>query len=192
MAVALAGQAAVVLTQQRLIQEQKELFDSFIRVLAKAIESQSSSTRGHIERVTELTMKIARQLNRTTEGPFADRRLSDHELEELRIAAWLHDTGKITTPGHIINKATKLEKIFDRMAIIEMRLLAEYLQSCPDSEERPQKSDTLKIRYREDVENELQFLESVNRGSEFLRDEDAMRVEPVSYTHLTLPTNREV
>jgi HD-GYP domain-containing protein (c-di-GMP phosphodiesterase class II) len=120
-AVALASQAAVILTQQMLILEMKELFEAFIRAIAVSIDEKSKHTGGHIQRVTELALMIAEKINQD-DTVFKDTLLSQDQIDELRIAALMHDTGKITTPDHIIGKSSRLETVFDRIELIRTRL----------------------------------------------------------------------
>lgn len=117
----LASQAAVAIDNVRLIRDMEQLFEAFVRVMASAIDERSPATAGHIERVTKLTMALAEAVNESEEPPFADVHLSDDELNELRIAALVHDVGKVTTPLHIIEKHTKLEGVHDRIDVIEQR-----------------------------------------------------------------------
>ncbi|MGE4555880.1 MAG: HD domain-containing phosphohydrolase [Desulfovibrionaceae bacterium] len=117
----LASQAAVALTNARLIQDLKELLYSFIRSIASAIDAKSPYTKGHIDRVVELTMLIAGVVNGARSGPYGSVDLSEDELEELRLAAWMHDVGKITTPEYVVDKSTKLETIFDRVELVRTR-----------------------------------------------------------------------
>jgi len=119
-AAALASQAAVILTQQMLILEMKQLFEAFIKAIAISIDEKSSHTGGHIQRVTELCMLIAGEINQDT-TIFKDTSLFPDQMNELRIAALMHDTGKITTPDHIINKSSRLETIYDRIDLIQTR-----------------------------------------------------------------------
>lgn len=125
----LASQAAVALSNNRLIQDLEALMESFIRAIATAIDEKSPYTGGHVRRVADLTMDIARKINDTTEGPLADLRFSDDQLKELQIAAWLHDVGKITTPEYVVDKATKLETIFDRIELLRLRFELYRLQT---------------------------------------------------------------
>jgi HD-GYP domain-containing protein (c-di-GMP phosphodiesterase class II) len=115
MTLSLASQAAVALSNNRLIHDLQNLLESFIKTIATAIDEKSPYTGGHVRRVAELTMTIAQKINQATEGHFALISLSDDQLRELRLAAWLHDVGKITTPEHVVDKATKLETIHDRI-----------------------------------------------------------------------------
>ncbi len=117
----LASQAAVALENAHLIHELKALFEAIIKSMASAIDEKSPYTGGHIRRVTELTMMMASRINLTEAGPFAEVKFSEDQLEELRIAAWLHDVGKIATPEHVIDKSAKLETVFDRIELIKTR-----------------------------------------------------------------------
>lgn len=119
----LASQAAIALTNTQLIEDLKALFYAFIKSIATAIDAKSPFTGGHIDRVVTLTMDIAEAIHRTERGHFKNIRFTDDQMEELRIAAWMHDVGKITTPEHIVSKTNKLESIFDRIHLIETRFL---------------------------------------------------------------------
>lgn len=117
----LASQAAMALTNFNLITGLKNLFESFIRLIADAIDEKSPHTGGHCQRVPELTMMLAEAAINATKGPFKDFTMTEKEVYELKIAAWLHDCGKITTPESVMDKATKLECIFDRIHLIDQR-----------------------------------------------------------------------
>ncbi|MFC1672272.1 HD domain-containing phosphohydrolase, partial [Planctomycetota bacterium] len=117
----LASQAAVALNNASLITELEKLFDALITLIGTAIDEKSPYTGGHVRRVAELAMDIARAINARAEAVIGGDRLNAPELEELRIAAWLHDLGKVTTPESLLNKANKLEKIVDRAELITLR-----------------------------------------------------------------------
>ena len=119
-AAALASQASIILTQQTLILEMKELFEAFIKAIAVSIDEKSKHTGGHIQRVTELSMMIAQEINQEN-TIFKTLSLSEDQLDELRMAALMHDTGKITTPEHIISKSSRLETVHDRIDLIKTR-----------------------------------------------------------------------
>lgn len=118
---ALASQAAVSIDNRMLIEELKHLLDSFIGVIAAAIDTKSPYTGGHCQRVPVLTELLVRAACQAKEGPFAGFDLTEEEWYELRVACWLHDCGKVITPEHIVDKATKLECIYDRIHEIRMR-----------------------------------------------------------------------
>ncbi len=117
----LASQAAVTITNQSLIAAQKELFDALVKLIADAIDEKSPYTAGHCRRVPVLSNMIAHAVNDTKVGPLKDFSMTEEEIYELDIAAWLHDCGKITTPEYVVDKATKLETIFDKINLVDVR-----------------------------------------------------------------------
>lgn len=118
---ALASQAAVSIDNRLLIEELKQLLDSFIGVIATAIDTKSPYTGGHCQRVPVITEMLVRAACEAKDGPFGGFSLTEEEWYELRVACWLHDCGKVITPEHIVDKATKLECIYDRIHEIRMR-----------------------------------------------------------------------
>jgi len=176
----LASQAAVALSNNRLIQNLEELMESFIRSIATAIDEKSPYTGGHVRRVAELTMDIAKRINEVAEGPYAERQFSEDELKELRIAAWLHDVGKVTTPVHVVDKATKLETIFDRIELLRLRFELCAIKaglrtpaSLPDSYPEYEK-------LKKAFEEEFQFLTEANLGNERMSEEAMNRVREIA------------
>ena len=121
LAQSLASQAGVALTNQFLIHNLRTLFESLIRVLAEAIDEKSPSTGNHSKRVPVLALLLAEAINTSSEGPFRDVHFSREEIYELKVASFLHDCGKITTPIHIIEKKSKLQTITDRIELVHMR-----------------------------------------------------------------------
>lgn len=115
----LASQAAVALSKNQLIDDFRKLFDSLVELIATAIDEKSPYTGDHCRRVPELTMMLAKAVTGRKEGIFKDFNLSEEEMHELKVAALLHDCGKVTTPVHIVDKATRLEAIFDRIHLID-------------------------------------------------------------------------
>lgn len=118
---ALCGSVAVSLEAKESMRAQKQLFEALIRLIAGAIDAKSPYTGGHCARVPEIAKRIARAACAQTSGPFAGFALDDNGWEALHIAAWLHDCGKVTTPEYVVDKATKLETIYDRIHEIRMR-----------------------------------------------------------------------
>lgn len=118
---ALTSQSAVALENRRLMQSQRDLIDSFVRILAQGIDAKSPHTGAHCERVPVLAKMLAQAAVDQQNGPFATFSLSDQEWYELELAAWLHDIGKIVTPEHVVEKATKLETIHNRIHEIRTR-----------------------------------------------------------------------
>jgi len=121
LAESLASQAAIALTNRQLIIQLEELFESFIQLINDAIDEKSLYTGGHCKRVPMLTMMLAEAVNETSEGPLREFTMSEKDRYELKIAGLLHDCGKVTTPVHVVDKATKLETIFDRIDLVDTR-----------------------------------------------------------------------
>jgi HD-GYP domain-containing protein (c-di-GMP phosphodiesterase class II) len=185
----LASQAAVALTNNRLINNLETLLESFIKAVATAIDEKSPYTGGHIRRVAELTMSIALKINETREGPLASVCFDEHQLKELRLAAWLHDIGKITTPEYVIDKATKLETIFDRLALLKTRfevlrrdneitMLRKNL--VPDKEEKSDFSFPGQELPPELLAEDYDFLVNINTGFECLSDDEIARLRSIA------------
>ncbi len=121
LAESLASQAAVAINNSRLLLETERLFEAFLTVMATGLDARSKYTHGHVRRVAGLTMELAKAVDQAAEGPFADVRFSENDFRELWIAGWMHDIGKIVSPQHIMDKATKLEGIYDRVALLAER-----------------------------------------------------------------------
>lgn len=118
---ALAAQAAVALTHQRLIGQLEQLLESLVNLINIGIDEKSPYTGRHCQFVPELTMMLAEAVHATDTGPMAAFRMTDADRKELWLAGLLHDCGKITTPVHVVDKATKLETICDRIALVDTR-----------------------------------------------------------------------
>lgn len=187
----LASLAATVLTKRRLIDAQRQLFESFIKLIGRAIDHKSPVTGKHCEQVPEIAMLIADAVNEAKSGTFANTAFSDLEMYELRIAAWLHDCGKITTPEYIIDKATKLHTMFDRIELIESRFreyklhleleLLKKRNDLPESEFSTSES-TLNQQLIK-LDEDLAFIRKSNTGSEFMAPELKERVKEIAKTN---------
>jgi HD-GYP domain-containing protein (c-di-GMP phosphodiesterase class II) len=190
----LASQAAVAITNVRLYQDLENLFDSFIQTIASAIDEKSPYTAGHIRRVQGLTMLIAGTMNSKTEGPFRDFNLNADEMKELSLAAWLHDIGKITTPEHVVDKSTKLEKVFDISELIRMRYEVmkreiklqyfndkiEHCQPSPSGEESPViTEEEYKLQINE-LDEEEKFILNCNQPGEFMDEAKLQRLKLIA------------
>jgi HD-GYP domain-containing protein (c-di-GMP phosphodiesterase class II) len=184
---ALASQAAMALDNRQLLDAQKALLDSFIELIGSAIDSKSPYTGGHCQRVPELTKLLAVAACNELEGPFADFNLTDDEWYELHIAAWLHDCGKVTTPEYVVDKATKLETIYDRIHEIRTRFEVlkreaeiNYLKAVIDGKINSdilKKDLSLKIAKLDD---DFAFIAESNIGGEFMSPEQIERVKKIS------------
>lgn len=184
LAESLASQAAVALTIQQLIQSQKNLLEAVLQLIAKAIDQKCKYTSNHCTRVPIITMMIADALNAATNEKFKNISLNKDQLEELRIAAWLHDCGKITTPEYVINKSTKLETLHDRIDNIKLRFEIAKLQTKITLLEKELKTQdgfsqslVTDIKHAEsELDQDLQFLIHANQGSEYLSRVDEEKI----------------
>ncbi|WP_447555786.1 GAF and HD-GYP domain-containing protein [Vreelandella sp. EE22] len=120
----LASQAAVAITNQRLVDEMQALFDSFVRMIATAIDAKSAHTGAHCRRMPDATLLLAEAAHRSQRPELESFILTDEDRYEIKTAAWLHDCGKIVIPHHVMEKSTKLEGLFDRLPTIEARFAA--------------------------------------------------------------------
>ncbi len=188
----LASQAAVALTNHNLINGLKDLLESFIKLIADAIDEKSPYTGGHCQRVPELTMMIANAAIKTEEGPLKEFSMTEKEVYELKIAAWLHDCGKVTTPEHVMDKATKLETIFDRIHLIDHRfdLMVTQRENAYLRKIllRPRSDELVNIKQlnhdvnviKKQLDDDKNFIRKVNFGGESMQHADLKRINEIS------------
>lgn len=191
-AYSLASQAAIALTKQSLIDAQRELFNSFTKVIAKSIDRKNPTTGKHCERVPLLTMMIADAINSSSHSKTTALKLSPEEYDELSLAAWLHDCGKVTTPEAIINKATKLERQADGIDEIMTRAavarheahnsaLIKQNQALSRGDAKTAHKAEEEIReFERQLQQDMEFLTKANTGSEFMADEARERVDAIA------------
>ncbi|GMU43812.1 MAG: GAF domain-containing protein [Xanthomonadales bacterium] len=186
----LASQAAIALNNRRLIDQMAELFESLIKLINTALDEKSPYTGGHCERVPELTMMLAEAAANTGQGPLAGFSMSEADRYELKIAGLLHDCGKITTPVHVVDKATKLETLFDRIHLVDTRfevLLRDveiaHLKGEIDAATRAARCAQLRA--------DREFLRRANIGGEFMRDEDVAEIERIAAYRWCGPDGKE-
>ena len=181
LAESLASQAAIALTNRMLINQLEELFESFINLINTAIDEKSPYTGGHCQRVPMLTMMLAEAASETKEGPLAEFGMTERDRYELKIAGLLHDCGKVTTPVHVVDKATKLETIGDRIDLVDTRF--EVLKRDAEIEMLKDGSPAARERYAERIrqlEEDRAFLHAANIGGERMRDEHVERVQRIA------------
>jgi len=191
---ALASQAAMALTNAHLIRNLENLLSAFIQSMAAAIDEKSPYTGKHIKRVVDLTMLIARKINESHDENFVNIFFNEDELEELQLAAWLHDIGKIATPEYVVNKASKLEKIVNRIDLIETRFqLIESLVRTEFLNEKAEllnKKDNIELQFiklEDDLKNKIDslrndfyFIRSCNNTGEFMPHEKTERIQAIA------------
>lgn len=182
---AVSGVAALCIESQRLLDQQKKLLDAFIQLIAGAIDAKSPYTGGHCQRVPELTLMLARAAEASEEAAFRDYQPSEEEWEALHIAAWLHDCGKVTVPEYVVDKATKLETICDRIHEVRMRFEVlkrdawisywENLSQGGDAANLGQARDELLTT----LDDEFAFIARCNLGGEAMAEADLERLRRI-------------
>ena len=171
---AVCGSAGIAIENRQLLQGQKDLMNALIKLIAGAIDAKSAYTGGHCQRVPVLTRMLAEAACAQEEGPFKDFHLSDEEWEAVDIGSWLHDCGKVTTPEYVVDKATKLETIYDR--IHEVRMRFEVLKrdaeiACWRAVAEGGNPDALRAAMAAEhraLDDDFAFVASCNEGGEFM------------------------
>ncbi|MBT5869045.1 MAG: GAF domain-containing protein [Nitrospinaceae bacterium] len=190
----LASQAAVSITNAKLISNMTELFEAFVKVMATAIDEKSPVTGGHIRRVADLTLTMADVINELKEGCFKDKTFSPDQLYELRIAAYMHDIGKVTSPVEIVEKAKKLQTIFDRIQHVRLRMTyigqkimlesqatkIELLQNGAANPAEIASLDKATQDKLDELNDIKEFINRCNEPGEFLDDETLDRLKEIS------------
>lgn len=186
---ALAAQAAVALDNLQLVEAQDALIDSMTQMVATAIDAKSRYTGRHCSRVPELALMLAEAATEASSGPLAHFRFSNtEEWREFRIGAWLHDCGKVTTPECVINKATKLETIHNRIHEIRMRFEVllrdaeiERLVALQDGAD-PTEANARYAARKAELFDDFAFVAECNIGSEIMADDHPARLQRIANT----------
>ena len=183
---ALSGSSAVSLESRELIRAQKVLFESFIQLIAGAIDAKSPYTGGHCARVPELTKMLARAACAASAGPYKDFQLDDEAWEAVHVAAWLHDCGKVTTPEYVVDKSTKLETLYDRIHEVRMRfevLKRDAAIACLEAVVGGEAEDAARARLAAELrklDDDFAFVATCNEGGEFMAPEKLARLQEIA------------
>lgn len=182
----LASQAAISLTNKALVKGLENLLRQFVKAIAYALDKKSKYSGMHISRVATLTEMFAKKINEVKTGALADVFYSESEWEEISMAGWLHDIGKIVTPEYVMDKSTKLETIFDRIVIIEHRfeLVKQVIENkmlIQNHEDRPDNQEILRLeKLKTQLDDDFSFISKINVGGEFLPDEAVQRISDIA------------
>lgn len=187
----LASQAAVTITNRNLIDAQKKLFDSFIQLIAGAIDEKSPYTGGHCRRVPVITTMLADAVTSVDVGPLKDYRMTEEQKYELEVAAWLHDCGKITTPEYVVDKGAKLETIFDRIHLVDTRFeivrrdaiihaLRRKLEQSDGRFDAVLEQDELLQQELDQIEGDREYIRRCNIGGEYISQDQITRINNIA------------
>ncbi|MGP8305552.1 HD domain-containing phosphohydrolase [Vibrio sp. YIC-376] len=166
---------------------QQELMDSFVKLIAQAIDDKSPYTAGHCERVPILAIELAKSASDSDLPAFKDFKLgTEDQWREFEIAAWLHDCGKVTTPEHIVDKGSKLEAICNRIHLVRMRFEVllrdaeiEYWKGVEAGKDTDEMKRTL-YRRQEQIRDDFDFVAQCNVGGEFISEEHIERLKKIA------------
>lgn len=191
LAESLASQAAIALTNRLLVSQLERLFESFVNLINLAIDEKSPYTGGHCQRVPALTMMLAEAAHAVQEGPLASFCMTERDRYELKMAGLLHDCGKITTPVHVVDKATKLQTLYDRIGLVDTRFEvlkrdAELAALRSQLALRPVADAAAEAAVQHALQHELtmldadrDFLRKANVGGEAMSAADQQRVRDI-------------
>ncbi|SDO04100.1 HD-GYP domain, c-di-GMP phosphodiesterase class II (or its inactivated variant) [Rhodoferax sp. OV413] len=187
----LASQAAIALSNRLLVNQLETLFEAFIKLINTAIDEKSPYARGRFLRVPALTMMLAEAVDAVTEGPYASFSMTERDRYELKIAGMLHDCGKIATPVHVVDKATKLQTLYDRIGLIDTRfevlkrdaeiaMLRQQLalRTCTDPAAEAALAEQKQAAVTR-IEADRAFLREVNPGQTAMTDAQLQRVREI-------------
>lgn len=192
LAESLASQAAIALTNKRLLDSMRELFEAFVQMIAQAIDEKSPYTGAHCRRVPELTMMLADAAHGMDRGPLSTFHMDADDRYTLHLAGWLHDCGKITTPDRVMDKATKLQTVHDRIdeiatrfACLRAQTQAEYAEAIARARAAQELDEVARLDAERDrtlarYDDELAFLRRVNLGGERMAEGDRQRIEAIA------------
>ncbi len=163
------------------------LMDSFIQLIATAIDQKSPYTGGHCARVPELAIMLAHAASESTAEALAGFTFNNEdEWHEFRTAAWLHDCGKVTTPEYIVDKATKLETIYNRIHEVRTRFEVllrdaeiEYWREVAQGGDAATLAQSLENR-KQQICDDFAFLAQCNVGGEFMGEDEIARVREIA------------
>ena len=160
--------------------KQEELLNSIIKLVAEAIDEKSAYTGGHCERVPVIAKLLLDEANKCDVGVFRDFNFSSkEELREFEIGAWLHDCGKVATPEYVVDKATKLETIYNRLHEVRMRF--EVLWRDAEIDYLKQEISEQELKNQQDsLRDDFEFLATTNIGGEFMNINDQQRVKHIA------------
>jgi len=181
----IAGSAAVAIETRELIESQQALLEGIIRLVANAIDAKSPYTGGHCERVPKLAQMLVAEAIASDDPVFGAFTMTEEQLQEFHLAAWLHDCGKITSPEYVVDKAVKLETIHNRIHEIRTRFEVlhrdaeiRYLMRLLDGDNQVA-ADQERQETQARLQEEFAFIAGANQGGEFMCEEAIERLRTI-------------
>ena len=120
----LGSMAAVSLTNMIYLDEIKHQMQSFVQAFATAIDKRTPYNASHTRMVTEYAVMVATRLDQLYQQGLGGEAFDQTRIEQLRLAAGLHDIGKMVVPLSVMNKSTRLDgvrkEIEDRFAYLRL------------------------------------------------------------------------
>ena len=142
---ALASQAAVAVENNLLYESIERLFEGFVTAAVTAIEQRDPTTSGHSFRVADLTVEMARVIDRIDDGQFASVHFTPDQVREIRYASLLHDFGKVGVREQVLVKEKKLYP----MQLDTIRGRFEFVMKSVENDASQRKIDYLLAHGRE-------------------------------------------
>lgn len=182
----LSGTLAVAIETRQLFQGQQHLLESIIRLLATAIDAKSPYTGGHCDRVPQLAEMLINRALGANNGSLAGFSMDEEECYAFRIAAWLHDCGKITSPEYVVDKATKLETLYNRIHELRTRFEVlwrdaeiRYWQGRAEGRDEAELAAEMAQTHAR-LQAEFAEVANANVGGEFMQEEDIERLHGIA------------
>jgi HD-GYP domain-containing protein (c-di-GMP phosphodiesterase class II) len=173
---------------RHLLEQQRKLFDDFTKLIAGAIDAKSPYTGGHCARVPIVAEMLADAAYKSDAGPFSDFSMDTADQRwEFEVAAWLHDCGKVTTPEYVVDKATKLETIYNRIHEIRTRFEVllrdaeiDYYRKRLNGDADQNLLEAALNETQKQIAADFAFVAECNIGGEFMADEKIARLQKIA------------
>lgn len=181
-ALSLASQAAVSITNANLIYDLEKLLEGFLKSIIYALKKKSSYTANHIYKMVYLSNMLAKRINKD-KSFYKNKTFSKSDFKNINFAALMHDVGKLSTPDYIMDKKTKLDGLYDKIELVKTRVWAikkeleiEFLKDNITKDEYNKNIKTINQNY--------ELLEKYNTGFENVPDEIIKKIENISKTSI--------
>jgi HD-GYP domain-containing protein (c-di-GMP phosphodiesterase class II) len=196
-----ANLCASAITKNKLIEDLEKLIISFLESISYALSVKSPYGYEHISRVKELMGYVAHEVNKD-KIVYKDINYTNEEFQQLELAAWMHDIGKIATPEHILDKATRLETLYDQIHTIKMRF--NYVKYFLKSEMLETKCKFLNGEYQihmdqvehkyaqtiEELESDFDFVSQANLAFKVMSDDNIARIKDIGEKSFMIDGNK--